>query len=193
MSDAVLEATETPSHPNCKKKHICKVCRKEIAHPGKFCFECKSYQDWRLSISGAQIPLALLTALISVVTSAITALSWSCYHQSHTSAMVISGTTAGISLYVWNTGRNPSVVTTCTLRYTGASNEDIPIELDPKTALIPAEGQSIIPLNEIPKPHEAAVQAATLLLKVQESDGDQRDLPPLKLSDAFLTQVRNRS
>ncbi len=175
-------------------KLICKVCDKELLPSGKFCNECKSLQNWRRHFSGLQVHLALLTAIISVITSAITAGSWACYHHSHTSATVISDATAGISVYVWNVGRNPSVVLTCTLRYSGASDEDIELELDRQTTLIPAEGHSIVPLIKIPKPkNPAAVRAATLILRVQESNGHPKDLQPLPLSKNFVTQVHNMS
>jgi hypothetical protein len=185
--EVVMSATP----PVSRKKTICKVCEHEILPPGKnFCNDCKSFQDWRWPLTGAQIPLTLLTALISVITSAITAGSWACYHQSHTSATVMSDATAGISVYVWNTGRNPSAVLTCTLRYMGSKNEDIPIaDLKPEILLIPAAGHSIIPITPVPMPHDRAVKAAALLLTVQESNGCKKDLPALPLSDKFIIQL----
>ncbi|HEV2720522.1 MAG TPA: hypothetical protein VG323_10930 [Thermoanaerobaculia bacterium] len=171
------------------QKRICKVCGQ--LPPGKFCNECKFYQDWRRGLSGLQIPLTMLTLTISVLTSLITAGTWSCYHHSKTSATLISAATAGISVYVWNTGRNPSVVLKCTLRYSGASNEEFNLDFKPETGLIPAEGHSIIPLVPIAPKNPAAVKAAILILTVQESSGHAKDLPSLPLSNNFVIQVHN--
>jgi hypothetical protein len=170
--------------PTCKANHFCKVCDKQIPHPGKFCKECKSYQDWRAPLSGIQAPLALLAALISVITSAVTLVSWTAYHNSHTSAVVVSDTTSGILLYVWNTGRNPSAIVECTLTYAGAKTETFPVEVEKETALIPREGHSFVKIA-VPKPTKRPVTSATVFLRVQESNG-QRDLPVLRLSNDFI-------
>ena len=52
----------------------CRTCRKEIEPGAKKCVECDSYQDWRRFLAMGNTTLALLVALISVITAALPAI-----------------------------------------------------------------------------------------------------------------------
>lgn len=175
MSDVPPAAADKP--PQTEKP--CQVCREPIPYDAGFCNNCKSYQDWRRYIPGSQVPLALLTALIAIITPAITAVSWLRHYQSNTSAVFVSAGPDKILVYVWNTGRNPSAVLKTRLLYTGAPLQDA--DLDPATwaqALIKQNGHSILDLTiREPRMKPAVSQckcaSARVVVDVQESDGSR--------------------
>jgi hypothetical protein len=46
--------------------YLCSQCRHEILKDALLCSKCNSYQDWRRYISGSQISLALIAAILSI-------------------------------------------------------------------------------------------------------------------------------
>lgn len=48
-------------------KNYCVVCKEEIKPAAKICNECNSYQDWRQYIAFGNTTLALIVALVSVL------------------------------------------------------------------------------------------------------------------------------
>ena len=88
----------------------CSQCRLEIPENAKFCTHCQSYQDWRRHFSVSSTVLALLTALVSVVSVTLPGFM----HIFHTPAssmsdpiVTIEGTT--IRVLVMNSGDAPGV------------------------------------------------------------------------------------
>jgi hypothetical protein len=49
---------------------LCRDCRQPLPPRAKVCLACKAYQDWRRYLSTGQANLALVIALISVLTTA---------------------------------------------------------------------------------------------------------------------------
>src|SRR5438309_183376 len=55
-----------------KAGRLCIDCRQVLPSKAKVCPSCKAFQDWRRYIAIGQTNLALLVALISVVTTFVT-------------------------------------------------------------------------------------------------------------------------
>ena len=65
---------ENAKPPAANDMKACKVCAEEIKKAARICIKCNSYQDWRANLSVSNTVLALLVALISVLTAAVPAL-----------------------------------------------------------------------------------------------------------------------
>ncbi len=188
MSDGTSEKIDPKICPVCKEKHLCMTCSKPLEHDAKkFCLECKSYQDWRGHLTGLQIPLAMLTAIISVIGSGYTLWTWA-HRESHTSAAAISASTENISMYAWNNGQYPSVVLQGKLRYTEDKTQDAPVEI--KSTTIPPNSVSIIEVKP-PPPTFKPVGSSKVILTVRESNDNVWEIE-VPLDDDFVKQLDQR-
>jgi hypothetical protein len=128
-----------PKATLCKlcKNHVngppCAICQVPIWPNSKRCNTCGTYQNRLLrKLPFSQVVLALLIALLAVISPAITALLYAYNYYSHIAFTVAGADNNRIYIKVWNTGRQPSVVTDCTLRATSQTSISIPaLILDP--------------------------------------------------------------
>lgn len=65
------EPDRPPAELSPPDSTICRTCREEIKPGARKCVRCDSYQDWRRFLSMSSSVLALLIALISVLTVAV--------------------------------------------------------------------------------------------------------------------------
>jgi hypothetical protein len=187
-----------PICPQCKlppKTKPCKVCKRRIPNDADYCNECNSNQKFRF-VPRSLLALSLLTTFIAVVTPAIAAWNWLEHADSHTSARLINAYGTNISVYLWNTGRNPSAVIDVHLRYFGVGLRDTElIPAVPLTRLIEANGHSIVDLTVLqPKSNQLSRLQnahARLCIAIQESDGKQ-DLS-VELPTRFVDEVLARA
>jgi len=172
----------------------CRVCQRAIPENATFCNDCKSYQGSVLRwIPRSLIGLSLITTLVAVINPAVTAFDWYRHYDSKTSANLFMPPDLNkISLYVWNSGRNPSAVLHCRLHYTDSEDDDLElVPFDAKQVLIGANAQSVLDLK-VPKVEKQpfAKGPAKVLVEIQESNGNlnkfTRDLPPY-----FLIAIRD--
>jgi len=181
----ICSACKLPRHPV-----QCGTCGKWIPK-ARYCNECKTYRFWlRRWFTGPPVTLALVTSLISVFASGFTAWSWYVYHESHTSVTLLAANnTDTVSLYVWNTGRSPSIVLSCWLHYAN-SNHGVPLELKSGTPTISAAGQSIMEYV-IPVPDVRPDDQGHLTVKVQESNG-ARPERRVDMTKDFMKALQDR-
>lgn len=190
MSDAPEDVTPVPTEKPCK------VCGEKIPYEAGFCNQCKSYQDWRRFIGGAQVPLALFVALIAIISPTITAVNWLLHYHSKTSVIVIDADRNNVLLYLWNTGRNPSAVVSTRVLYSCAPlQDDDLLPMIPDNQLIKGNGQAYLELAvQDPKRKNVSPcksQSARIQVTIQESNGCQskHEKP---LPSTFVGEVLNR-
>jgi hypothetical protein len=93
----------------------------------KRCNACGTYQNrWLRKLPFSQVVLALLIALLAVISPAITALFYAYDYHSHIAFTVAGADKNRIYINVWNRGRQPSVVTGCALQATPQRSIAIP-------------------------------------------------------------------
>lgn len=97
-------------HEEEQRMTKCHQCRLSIPEGAKVCTHCQSYQDWRRWFSVSGTVLALLTALISVLSFAVPSFI-GLVHKPHSdmSAPMISLEGTTIRLLVVNNGDAPGV------------------------------------------------------------------------------------
>jgi hypothetical protein len=117
MADEHLEDLETsPSVPEAPEV-FCKQCKQPIPVSARLCVHCKSYQDWRGYLSVSSTVLALLVALISVLTAAVPVVTKalrSDVSNTIASEPIFDGVDARI--VISNLGEDPSVIRQALLR-----------------------------------------------------------------------------
>ena len=86
----------------------CTVCANPIPLGAEYCNGCKSYQDRRRYFGLSTIVLTILTALISVFTPAINALSNFLTRNSNTMMIVRDADETSVHVYFRDSGRQPS-------------------------------------------------------------------------------------
>ena len=86
----------------------CTVCANPIPLGAEYCNGCKSYQDRRRYFGMSTIVLTILTALISVFTPAINALSNFLTRNSNTMMIVRDADETSVHVYFRDSGRQPS-------------------------------------------------------------------------------------
>ena len=90
---------------NTEELMPCPVCKKSIPHGARKCTECSSYLDWRRFLGVSQTTLALLIALISLVsTTAPTFYNWITPDYSKLHAEVRQVYREKLELFVSNQG-----------------------------------------------------------------------------------------
>jgi len=174
-------------------KKLCRVCKiKEIPRTSTFCTECKSHQGWPRFFANLQGPLALVNALVTVGTAAAAFWLWIRYHDSRTSASLISAHTDKISISLSNVGQRPSAFMSAHLRYADDKSHDadlFPLEGSAYQPLVAPNGRS--PLDfDVPVPEVCPADTATVIVEIQESSGVTRD--KVKLTPAFVSELRLR-
>ncbi len=91
------------------KRH-CVVCGGNLAAGATYCNECKSHQDWRRHIGVSQTTLALLVALVSLVTPMLKEIADFTRRHSLTTVVFQSATDKEITINALNTGKSRSLL-----------------------------------------------------------------------------------
>ena len=92
-------------------KRLCEVCGKNLPFKAKQCIECKSYQGGLRQYFGmSQTVLALVVALLSVLTPLLKQIADYANRHSATTIAFQSTTDQEITINVMNTGRARSVL-----------------------------------------------------------------------------------
>lgn len=94
----------------------CRQCRCEIPAGAKLCSHCSSYQDWRGYLPISSTVLALLVALISVVSATLPA-AVAALHHPNSAVKIASPVINGDDIYlvVSNTGDRPAAISSALL------------------------------------------------------------------------------
>lgn len=91
--------------------HRCAECRSPVANGVKICPVCKSYQDWRRHVAFSSTNLALLVALIAVLTPLMNlVIHFSKPSGSAISVLMTSATPTSFHFLARNDGRSQGVV-----------------------------------------------------------------------------------
>jgi hypothetical protein len=169
---------------------LCRVCRRAIPKTAKYCNECKSYQArWLRHLPASQPTLALLVALVTVISPAVTAVLWFRNYDSHTSP-ILSGPPNNnrFPVTLWNTGGQPSGVSRCWIEYQ-PDNVETPLTVM-NNSVIAAHGQTTIQLV-VPDPTVRPSEKATARLWIQVQESNRMGDPiELALGDDFVKAVR---
>jgi hypothetical protein len=88
----------------------CVVCKNPIAQEALKCIHCNSYQDWKRYIFFSNSVLALLIALVSVLTVAIPVLSNSFKSEEELISISVVDVKSDLILLAINSGTRPGVV-----------------------------------------------------------------------------------
>jgi predicted nucleic acid-binding Zn ribbon protein len=104
------DATVCDSCKATQYKRQCVSCGYFIPFGAVQCKECKSYQGWRRHFGFSTTVLALLVALISVLTPLLRAAIEFATHDSETSIAFQGETIDEIRISAMNTGRSPSLL-----------------------------------------------------------------------------------
>jgi hypothetical protein len=168
----------------------CVICAAHIPRYARRCNECDAYQDWRHFFPFSSTVLALMTALIAVLTPAVTGYFTLFPRHSSTKVSYGGGDSAFIYVYAWNRGRRPAVIEQYALTLPGIE----PLELEPsdrKFNIVAPDSPSAIRLTvtqatpmikvgevrytkeEIRKLVEANGAKLELVVTVQESSGER--------------------
>jgi hypothetical protein len=100
----------------------CSVCREPIKIGSKKCVHCDSFQDWRRNLGLSSSVLALLVALVSVVSIAAPMLKETFATRNSKVMLVFQGTTDDhVYLIASNRGTKPGGFGSATLIISGAS------------------------------------------------------------------------
>lgn len=100
----------------------CKVCREDIKLGAKKCTHCNSYQDWRRLVAVSSSVLALLVALVSVISTTLPHLSEIFVEEfSNVNIQAHSIKSQYIEVVAYNSGNKEAFFNTATL-----SAEDVP-------------------------------------------------------------------
>ncbi|MGI2228276.1 hypothetical protein [Shewanella frigidimarina] len=79
--------------------YLCSQCRHEIPKDALLCSKCNSYQDWRRYISGSQISLALIAAILSI-TGIVIPEMYRLFHEPISKATISTSSVDGTTLRV---------------------------------------------------------------------------------------------
>jgi hypothetical protein len=110
----------------------CKVCRARIPEDAGRCNTCTSLQDWRRHLPFSQTVLALLVALLAVLSTALPHILNLFNRHSDTSFVVIASSRQNIALSIANTGRSASVLQRFDLEFGSLPLAPVALRVDPK-------------------------------------------------------------
>jgi hypothetical protein len=144
--------------------------------------------------------LALLVALVTVVTAMIHAVFWALDRDSATSVILTKFDTDTVSLLAWNSGRRPSSVVKCTLEFGAFPYEDTELALSDNTerTMIPPTSASIngVPLKfrlpRLTRRCRARKTTAEAALRVDIEESNNRKMLRLPLSVADIGVIRDK-
>jgi hypothetical protein len=124
----------------------CAVCKEPIQAGALKCIHCESYLDWRGYLAVSQTTLALLIALISVVSSMVPPLvDWMSRHYSDIHAEVRQPYLDRLEISVANTGNRPGMLVSVSLAALKADGNRVgPILLQTQSDGVVGPGQSIV-------------------------------------------------
>jgi hypothetical protein len=163
----------------------CAVCGANMPYRASYCNACKSYQNWRRHIGVSQTTLALLVALISMVTPMLKEISDFARRDSNTTVAFQSATEKEITVNVLNTGKSRSLLRRFRLvsgdhRILEDADLDV-VANDSKLTVLRADDEMSIRLKPLTgltahKPYEELSDSLrnlemTLVIDVQESTG----------------------
>lgn len=115
------------SNSNPVSKKLCVICGEKIPAPAIKCTHCESFQDWRRYVSFSTTVLALLTALVSVISASLPGIVE--LFRGHDSSLAVAFQTddreGGILLLASNSGDRPGGIAEIILR--------VPVKLQQKT------------------------------------------------------------
>lgn len=102
---------EQPSGEGDVTNLTCRQCRRGMPAGAKLCSHCSSYQDWRGYLPISSTVLALLVALISVVSATLPA-AIAALHHPNSAVKIASPVINGEEVYlvVSNTGDRPAAI-----------------------------------------------------------------------------------
>jgi hypothetical protein len=190
----------------------CVVCQEYIPFNADYCNECKSYQDerrvWGRYFGVSQAMLALIVALITVLTPLLRATIDFLNRDSNTKIVFQSATLDEIMIVAMNTGLRPSSLRRSWLEPAG---HDVIRKADLKIVSDDLKMMSIIPANEqvsirfrvrtgltATVPHSELAEKLLgrdmlIVVEVEESIGDVKErsvtVGAEQLEDFILTQV----
>jgi hypothetical protein len=119
--------SESTLPPGAENSKPCRVCGELIKKTARVCIHCNNYQDWRANISFGNTFLALLVALISVLTTAIPVIvGLFTTKNSHLEFSFQGATEDSISVLISNLGSRP-----------GSVGSFIFLTIPPKGAVVP--------------------------------------------------------
>jgi len=137
--------TTTSAEPDTMKD--CEVCHNKIPRQAKYCTHCRSYQDWRRNFPASAAVIATAAAAVSILATAWPTIS-DFFHapQSDLHALIVTSGAGdvGVSVFAWNTGRQPGVVTKATVDYLEADGTKRTFKFQPNdsSGLVIESGQA---------------------------------------------------
>jgi predicted nucleic acid-binding Zn ribbon protein len=185
-------ALEKPDAKRCAKCDLwqgdgrCCVCKEPIPDDAKYCNACKSFQSrWRY-VSLGQATLALVTALLAVLSAVLPQVRDFLNRNSDTSFVVASCTRDVVLLSVANTGRSASVLQRFAMSFGDLPLETVPLRVVPEdrekgrtyiapgTSILRLQAAGITRTRAVNKPQVAAMltdaRTVTLMVWIKESD-----------------------
>jgi hypothetical protein len=203
----------------CKfwQNNRCVTCQQSLPPGAERCNGCNTYQTGLLKrIPFSQNVLALIVALVAVISPAVTALLYLFDRPSNTTIKVSGADDKGIYVKVWNTGKQPSTLLGYHLRFggqfpipdmeLGLSNSDSQMGKNVVSSATPVT-LTLVPTDQtwLPKPDHAEGYTSrefepfknkeiTLVIDVEESRTfpkwwrfpERSDHFPIKRIRAFL-------
>ena len=171
-----------------KPARYCHICAEPMASDSVRCSACQAYRGWRRFLP-ASSTIALMTALVSVITSGVTAVNYMRDRDSHTSFIVADVSATAITISAWNTGNKPAALVSYLLLLDDTPLATLePVAADaPKTAISAREKVTIvlkpsgfngeaIALLSSNSPTASVPKTPTLLIEIEESNGTHRKL-----------------
>lgn len=159
MSDPLeTSAPVSVAHPTTK---TCKHCAAHIPLGARLCKECKSYQDWRGWLPISQTTLALVVALVSVLTAAAPTVQELITEKNSRLSMNYIGTSNGeVLMATTNAGNRPGTVLEGKI-YVGITGNDsgkmtYPLQVKGERSVAPGALRTTALIMTVPQPEMEA-------------------------------------
>lgn len=128
-NDIAESAKQCPICNSPQNLDLCSTCGKALPYGIPRCNGCGNYRKGLQSIFPfSNTVLALLVALIAVISPAITALFYYLDYDSHTKVKVVGASKDYISVVAWNTGHKPATLVDYSLVFTEEPEKEIMLE-----------------------------------------------------------------
>lgn len=112
----------------------CIVCKEKIRRGAQKCIKCSSFQNWRRHFDFSALILSILTALISVSTTAFTVLHFVISDRSDPRFSILTFQPDKIEIESYNVGNRAAILRNVNISQIKNGIPDPPIDLTPEDA-----------------------------------------------------------
>jgi len=191
---------EPPPDLAAEARKRCSSCGEEIFHAARKCRFCGSFQDYRRHLTFSSTVLALLVALVSVLTVLVPLVLEALeVDRSRTKVRFVGVEQRYFNFVAANSGNRPAILPKARLEVWNDAGQAVAWELEPRTELFVLEGGEVgramfrvqaakdavflLRLARVPGPARAAVTVSvwehdgkTVTHRFELEDSDLRDL-----------------